>query len=301
MTAHNVIALDVSVPQAVVPQSGDTYNMPRSVTIDGNLTCTGIDDNADQTVLTLGADESATFAGNVAIGQSTTPQAKLSLGANTADKKILLYDANNKYHYGFGLPSTNEHRAFIPHTSSHFFSWGTYSVSDGSTFYEKMRLSIANAALELKSGIDLNVENGDVIIGTSGKGIDYTAAGGSVLDQYKEGATFTASLGGAGGGTAVTTTGYYTKTGNEITATMEWSNVDLTGHSGDLQITGLPETAARRAYGSCWIYGAISSPEDYKPFISSTTISFSKNGSLTAGAVNAVSGCYMRVTITYHV
>jgi hypothetical protein len=31
----------------------------------GSLTSTGIDDNADQTVLTLGSDESATFAGNI--------------------------------------------------------------------------------------------------------------------------------------------------------------------------------------------------------------------------------------------
>lgn len=43
------------------------------LTVEGAFTSIGIDDNADQTVLTLGADESATFAGDVEVsGYLTT-------------------------------------------------------------------------------------------------------------------------------------------------------------------------------------------------------------------------------------
>ena len=41
MAAKEVLSLDEIVPQALVPQVGDTYEMPRDVNITGNLTVTG--------------------------------------------------------------------------------------------------------------------------------------------------------------------------------------------------------------------------------------------------------------------
>ena len=68
MTAREVVTLNETTPQLEVPQSGDTYEMPRSVSITGTLACTGaftsagIDDNStgerfqlSDTEITLGA------------------------------------------------------------------------------------------------------------------------------------------------------------------------------------------------------------------------------------------------------
>jgi len=41
MAAKEVLSLDEIVPQALVPQAGDTYEMPRDVNITGDLTVTG--------------------------------------------------------------------------------------------------------------------------------------------------------------------------------------------------------------------------------------------------------------------
>ena len=38
MAARDVVVLNESTPQLEVPQSGDTYNMPRAVVIGGNVT-----------------------------------------------------------------------------------------------------------------------------------------------------------------------------------------------------------------------------------------------------------------------
>jgi hypothetical protein len=61
------------------------------------------------------------------------------------------------------------------------------------------------------------------------------------LDDYEEG-TFTASLRGSTGepGTLITTTGYYTKIGRDVTYNISFENVNTTGYSGDVSIEGLP-------------------------------------------------------------
>ena len=113
-------------------------------------------------------------AGNVGIG-TTGPGALLSLGTAVSAKKLLLYDdATNKVNYGFGI-QTNELRTFFP-SDAGFMSFGTMSISDGTTFAEKMRIT----------------KDGNVGIGTTGPGAklhltsninDITNAGGLILEN----------------------------------------------------------------------------------------------------------------------
>jgi hypothetical protein len=99
--------------------------------------------------------------------------------------------------------------------------------------------------------------DGNLIIGTSGKGIDFSASSGggstsSLLDDYEEG-TFTPSYSAATGAfttlTYTTQQGYYTKVGNVVTFLiyLQTSNVDVGTASGELRIAGLPYTAASAA------------------------------------------------------
>jgi hypothetical protein len=93
----------------------------------------------------------------------------------------------------------------------------------------------------------LNVANGNVILGTSGKGIDFSAtpqpAGmtSELLNDYEEG-TFVPTIAGttsAGTGTYTTQIGRYTKIGRVVTVDI---NITWTAHTGTggLEIDGLP-------------------------------------------------------------
>jgi len=101
---------------------------------------------------------------------------------------------------------------------------------------------------------------GNIVIGTSGKGIDFSATSGSgtseLFDDYEEGVftpTFTTS------GTDFTsitydspaTGGKYTKVGNlvHIQMTLKTDSVTVGSASGDLRIGGLPYTATSDTNG----------------------------------------------------
>jgi len=102
---------------------------------------------------------------------------------------------------------------------------------------------------------DQTISNGNLVIGTAGKGIDFSADPSApgmtseLLNDYEQG-TWTPDL-TPETGTFTTLTysnrgGNYTKVGRQVTVTgFLWtSNVNTTGASGALRISGLPFTAA---------------------------------------------------------
>jgi hypothetical protein len=108
----------------------------------------------------------------------------------------------------------------------------------------------------LKSGGDFEIAAGNLVIGTSGNGIDFSATSGAgtseLLADYEEG-TWTPVLSSASGSfTTVTlgadTSAYYTKIGREVTFQMWFTTDAITvgTASGDVYIS-LPFTAATLA------------------------------------------------------
>ena len=90
---------------------------------------------------------------------------------------------------------------------------------------------------------DFTFPSGSLILGTSGKGIDFSAtsdAGGmtsELLDDYEEG-TWTPALDSL---TQENESGHYTKIGNVCTAKF---NISPTGSGSNIYITGFPFTSA---------------------------------------------------------
>ena len=82
----------------------------------------------------------------------------------------------------------------------------------------------------------------------NGGGIDFSATSGTgtseLFSDYEEG-TWTAYLRGSVGEPSPfkTTTGYYTKVGDVITAWVKFDSIDATGYSGNALIYGLPFTS----------------------------------------------------------
>jgi len=89
---------------------------------------------------------------------------------------------------------------------------------------------------------DQTIVNGNLVIGTSGKGIDFSATPGTgtseLLDDYEEGTWTPATR--AAGGTYTAQSGIYIKVGRLVTlfANVAWSA--HTGAGSDLEIGGFP-------------------------------------------------------------
>jgi len=100
----------------------------------------------------------------------------------------------------------------------------------------------------LLSDANLTIPNGNLVV-ANGHGIDFSATGdggvttvSELLDDYEEG-TFTATLRGSGNepNTLITqTVSFYTRVGNMCHVNLGFVNVNTTGYSGNITITGLP-------------------------------------------------------------
>jgi hypothetical protein len=128
---------------------------------------------------------------------------------------------------------------------------------------------------------------GGATAAASGAGITFPASqsassDANTLDDYEEG-TFTATLTSATPpSTPPTTTAHYTKTGRMVTVAMRFGNVNTSGGSGAMFITGLPFTPT-------------GTPADCYTAISSMH-SFSFSGSWVAAYTSSVSAIYFLQT-----
>jgi hypothetical protein len=106
-----------------------------------------------------------------------------------------------------------------------------------------LRLSVTTSGVQV--GGDLSMTSGNVVMATSGKGIDFSATPGTgtseLLNDYEEG-TFVPTLSGSTTNPTTTQsgTGRYTKVGREVTVQIFFNNVNTTGASGGIQVIGLP-------------------------------------------------------------
>ena len=198
-----------------------------------SFTSTGIDDNATSTAITIDASE------NVGIG-TITPDGKLHIDGTSTTVTGLVLEAG----------MDGDCRSVDFHNSDGNKRMGI--VYDNTN----IKLNITDRSENKLVTIgeltgDVTVGTGNLVIGTSGKGIDFSAAtpdgsgttGSEVLDDYEEG-TFTVGWVSTGNTfTPNTTTGYYTKVGNLVTVTyaayMAGAPTIVTSGNG-VTFTGLP-------------------------------------------------------------
>ena len=225
----------------------------------------GIDDNATSTAITIDASE------NVGVGQ-TSPITKLDASQDNIGGNVALGIFQSGNAYGNVASSASLYLGATYHslansakiTSTH--SSGTTGdhaqdltfnpINAGSTSFEAMRID---------SSGNVKVNTGNLVIGTSGKGIDFSASAdgtgtvtSEVLDDYEEG-TWTPNLTGTGGGayTHSIKTGIYTKIGNLVTVHCSIVNcTTVTTGSGNMIITGLPFTVSGSEYRNASVFRA---------------------------------------------
>lgn len=98
---------------------------------------------------------------------------------------------------------------------------------------------------------DQTIVDGNLIIGTSGKGIDFSSTPGTgtseLLADYEEG-TWTPVDGSGAGLTFTSASGYYTKVGRQVTVVFSLV-YPATADASAARIGGLPFTAANTSNG----------------------------------------------------
>jgi hypothetical protein len=110
-------------------------------------------------------------------------------------------------------------------------------------------------AVKIDSAQNVTVYAGNLVIGTSGKGIDFSATPGTgtseLLADYEEGTWTPTYIGATTAGTTsyATQTGRYTKIGRQVTLHFDL-DVNSADGTGNALIGGLPFTCAFRSTGS---------------------------------------------------
>ena len=181
------------------------------------------------------------FSASDEIGLSTAGTRRLKINANgtmhhqAANNTIMIHESTNNSSVYVQLKNTNNDRGFVGYEGTEL----AFYNSDGTN-------AIKN--LKIQQNKDVNVTGGNLVIGTSGKGINFQSYGSgtnidsNLLDDYEEG-TFTPTL--SIGGTALASTGgvgRYTKIGRTVYIEGSVTRNTADGANGTLLIHALPFT-----------------------------------------------------------
>ena len=233
------VAADGVTADAALPKAGGTM----TGTIAG-FTSTGIDDNATSTAITIDASE------NVGINNTNPAHALDVTGDIEVSGRIALGSGAgqvatvNAYSRGVASGVYSAIRIIDSTTASSYFDVGLTGTD--LKFYHN---SVYPPKMTLSSAGQLTIKD-NLVIGTSGKGIDFSADGNAggmtseVLDDYETGTWTPAWTAGASDATYVTQVGTYTKIGNKVHVQGRITISSIGTMSGALLMTGLPFTSS---------------------------------------------------------
>jgi hypothetical protein len=199
-----------------------------------NVGVTGISSSANATAIKINSQEF------VAVGGDFDPKKQLHIQRNNSDCMIILDTAGvvtDKIiafckEYGDGGSGSNYWSLGVD-ASDEVFTVAYDASSQASVGADRQFSIFDNGKCQSKNGIMFGTDTSD----------------SNALDDYEEG-TFTATLGGSSTqGSGPTTTGYYTKIGNQVHVTWTFTNVTVSGASGTVTVSGLPFTSTSTAIG----------------------------------------------------
>jgi hypothetical protein len=215
-----------------------------SPTASGALTVTGL--------VTAG---SATITGAATVGTTLGVTGQLS----TAN--VLKTTGNPS------LGTAGATEAFVAHNTGYgAILYGQGTTCDAALLDRNtgLRLSVTTSGAQVSG--DLSVTSGNVVMSTSGKGIDFSAVTGgtgtataNVLNDYEEGTWVPVVADAATGGNVGTYSNNgstYTKIGRQVSIQTYISAINTTGMTGGnaLRIRGLPFTSVRGGNGNFYTY-----------------------------------------------
>jgi len=178
--------------------------------------------------------------GDLLVGTSTnvnvlTGTPKVQIGSGSGHSSLQFYSGNGNVAGIYFADGTSG--AGSVGVDGRYPGYIEYSHSD-----DTLRIrSGGSGSLYLKSNQDVEVVSGNLVIGTSGKGIDFSATSSNgtseLLDDYEEG-TWTPSL--PSGGSLTVNRALYTKIGRQVSVQFYIAAINATNDGAQFKIGNLP-------------------------------------------------------------
>ena len=259
----------------------------------------GIDDNATSTAITIDSSENVGI-GIVPIAGQHSAGTSLQLSSQGL---IQGFDSNSNEQLWVGCNNYYSSASTDKYIETDAASRLAFDNAGNMTFYVAPSGTAGNAiswttAMTIANGGNVTVNTGNLVIGTSGKGIDFSANGNAagmtseVLDDYEEGTWTPTHTDGTTLG--IVGVARYTKIGNAVTI-----NIDVQFTKASAGISGLPFTSTTNTNQTFNVgYSATSNNHNYAHMnASGATISAWYN--VVNGGVAFVNGDRVMVGGTY--
>ena len=245
---------DIPIEGTVVKSTGESGGT-KFLREDGDNSCswqsisqTALTGSTNNTITTVTGANAIQGEANLTFnGSSLTVVDDLNLSGGTPQLK---FDDTTSSGYQSYINTDNNELRILPSSGG----FGVYTGTDANGANNTTR------RLYVENDGDVKVDTGNLIIGTAGKGIDFSAvshAGGmtsELLDSYEEG-TFTPYMratGGSAGSHAMSAlSGTYTKVGRLVFFSLQGYITDKGSWSGTFKWGGLPFTAKNGDNYSC--------------------------------------------------
>ena len=260
----------------------------------------------DVEVTDLTVDNDASVSGELKVTGDA------GFGTTSPSKPVHVYSTGNLDHVLIDGPVASRSLGWATNGSARWNLYATSTAESGSNAGSDLRLATYNDAGGYNGRVmdfyrdtkDVMITSGNLIINTSGKGIDFSATSGTgtseLFSDYEEGTwtpTYLASTTNPTFSSYVFQTGYYTKIGQMVyvSARMRTNGYNSDG-AGNLRIGGLPFTSATVATigsgGSVNIAGSYlfsTAPVAGYFVTGGSYIQLNSNLSFTASTVSALS------------
>lgn len=184
---------------------------------------------------------------------SAQPSGTANTVAYLNGSKQLSYSSNLAFDgssFTFGVGGGAKLIAFNNQTIASINTGGsayTDMLFDANDLIVRTGVGGATESLRVSDAGDVTAARGNVVIGTAGKGIDFSANGGDVLSQYDEGTWNVVWTNLTG--TPTNLVGQYTRIGRQVTFTYATGAGAISGTAGNVRFT-LPFTPAYQAVGT---------------------------------------------------
>lgn len=203
----------------------------------------------------ISASEVNVSTGNIGVGAlsswATAKAVQVGSYGNISSLNNSTYIGQNFYYNaGFLFQHASARYAALYEQNNFNGTHNWYSSSATGTTGNPVTL---NSLATLSQAGDYTLATGNVVIGTSGKGIDFSATSGTgtseLLADYEEGTWTPVDSSGAGLGLTITGTSTYTKIGRQVIATADIT-YPVTVSASLTLIGGLPFTTAAAPSGA---------------------------------------------------
>jgi len=228
-----------------------TFN---DVEVTGDLTASGLDVSSG--TLTLANDQ---ISGDKIDGGTAGVDKLIADDVITAGGTTVTHGANSNGTIrvegssapAFAINDTGQSKEYFLTALGDFVQMRYADAGDTGAFANSTSL------LTMEATGDVTVNTGNLVIGTSGKGIDFSATGdgsgttsSELFNDYEEGTFSVAASDGSNTDGGSDNGGAYTKVGNIVHASGFIRNIDTTGMTSgnNLRITGLPYTSLSTSY-----------------------------------------------------